>query len=106
MIFGLLASAALWVPQCARLLSGDDSAGLLSMRAYLVLACVFSSTDSVAPLTLIPKAKYPLVYAVVFGEAVVNDAVAILLASSVLDAGSDSPSALALLVNMLFFMAT
>ena len=36
----------------------------------------------------VETSRYPLIYAVVFGEAVVNDAVAILLASSVLETGS------------------
>ena len=45
----------------------------------LLIAAVLCSTDTVAVLTLITEDKYKVLNSVLFGEGVVNDAVAILL---------------------------
>ena len=45
----------------------------------LLIAAVLCSTDTVAVLTLITEEKYKVLNSVLFGEGVVNDAVAILL---------------------------
>ena len=75
-------------------------------RSALILACVFSSTDSVAPLTLISKEAYPAVYSIVFGEGVFNDVVSILLASSVIGTQSEEPSIWSVLLNVVFYFVS
>ena len=45
----------------------------------LLIAAVLCSTDTVAVLTLISANEYPTLNSVLFGEGVINDAVAILL---------------------------
>ena len=45
----------------------------------LLLAAVLCATDTIAVLTLLSESKYPALNAVLFGEGLVNDSVAILL---------------------------
>jgi NhaP-type Na+/H+ or K+/H+ antiporter len=42
-------------------------------------SATISATDSVAALTLISSAQFPKVFSIIFGEGMVNDAVAIIL---------------------------
>jgi sodium/hydrogen exchanger-like protein 6/7/sodium/hydrogen exchanger 8 len=42
-------------------------------------SATISATDSVAALTLIKPAEHPKLFSVIFGEGMVNDAVAIIL---------------------------
>ena len=42
-------------------------------------SATISATDSVAALTLISPAQYPKLFSIIFGEGMVNDAVAIIL---------------------------
>lgn len=51
----------------------------VSPRECLLIASVMCSTDTVAVLTLITADKYRKLNSVLFGEGVINDAVAILL---------------------------
>merc|ERR1719197_2452796 len=78
----------------------------LTKKAILILACVFSSTDSVAPLTLISKEAYPAMHSIIFGEGVFNDVVSILLASSVLQTEADAPDIGTVTVNVAYFFFT
>merc|ERR1719353_614164 len=78
----------------------------LTKKTILILACVFSSTDSVAPLTLVSKEAYPAVHSIIFGEGVFNDVVSILLASSVLTTPGDTPDVGNLISNVAYFFFT
>ena len=49
----------------------------------LVLASVLCATDTVAALTIVKEKEYPQLNAIMFGEGVVNDAVAILIFETV-----------------------
>ncbi|CAI5537073.1 unnamed protein product [Closterium sp. Naga37s-1] len=46
---------------------------------YLALGVIFSATDSVSVLQVLDQEEQPLVYSLVFGEGVVNDATSIVL---------------------------
>lgn len=56
----------------------------------LALGLIFSSTDSVAALQAIDGAAYPQLHALVFGEAVVNDATAIVLLKALQNIGTEA----------------
>mmetsp|Transcript_51211 Transcript_51211/g.108840 ORF Transcript_51211/g.108840 Transcript_51211/m.108840 type:complete len:937 (-) Transcript_51211:500-3310(-) len=62
---------------------GGSSYIYLSQAARLKMAAVMASTDTVAPIAFIPAASFPQVYAVVFGEGILNDVVSMLLSASV-----------------------
>merc|ERR1719235_1059429 len=79
---------------------------VLRKKALLILACVFSSTDSVAPLTLVSKEAYPAVHSIIFGEGVFNDVVSILLASSVVGTSADAVDIGNIMVNVGYFFIT
>ncbi|CAE8598508.1 unnamed protein product [Polarella glacialis] len=49
----------------------------------LLMASVLSATDSVAPMAFLSAESFPQLYAVVFGEGVLNDVVSVLLSSSI-----------------------
>ncbi|CAJ1389990.1 unnamed protein product [Effrenium voratum] len=63
----------------------------LPAQSRLILASVLASTDTVAPMAFISAADFPQLYAVVFGEGVLNDVVSILLSTSVEDATALPP---------------
>lgn len=52
---------------------------LLSNVECLVLASVLCATDTVAGLTIVKEKDYPELNSILFGEGIVNDAVAILM---------------------------
>lgn len=56
---------------------------VLSMKNILLYSATICATDSVAALTMIKPDKYPKLFSIVFGEGMVNDAVAIILFRSV-----------------------
>ena len=49
----------------------------------MIFSATICATDSVAGLTMIKPDKYPKLFSVVFGEGMVNDAVAIIIFLSV-----------------------
>ena len=49
----------------------------------LAMGAVFAATDSVATLQVLDGNKYPLLFSLVFGEGIVNDATSIVLLSSI-----------------------
>lgn len=51
----------------------------LSLPDCMMLACILSSTDTVAALSLVKPEEYPKLSAILFGEGIINDAVSILL---------------------------
>lgn len=51
----------------------------LNIRDYLALGVIFSATDSVCTLQVLSQDDTPLLYSLVFGEGVVNDATSVVL---------------------------
>ncbi|GLJ26876.1 hypothetical protein SUGI_0525420 [Cryptomeria japonica] len=51
----------------------------LTIRDYLALGTIFSSTDTVCTLQVLHQDETPLLYSLVFGEGVVNDATSVVL---------------------------
>lgn len=51
----------------------------LSLKEVLLFAAVISATDTVAALTFVKEETEPKLFAILFGEGVVNDAVCIVL---------------------------
>jgi len=52
---------------------------LLSNVECLVIASVLCATDTVAALTIVKEKDFPQLNSILFGEGIVNDAVAILM---------------------------
>ena len=51
----------------------------LSLKEILMFASVISATDTIAALTFVKEVTDPKLFAILFGEGVVNDAVCIVL---------------------------
>ncbi|PRW60759.1 Na+ H+ antiporter [Chlorella sorokiniana] len=68
----------------------------LFLRSYLTfgdclaLGCILAATDSVAALQVISQDRFPLLYSVVFGEGVLNDATSIVILGTIQKFGLDS----------------
>lgn len=81
----------------------------LNVNDYLALGAILSATDSVCTLQVLSQDDTPLLYSVVFGEGVVNDATSIVLFNAVqsLDLSNLSAmTALALLWTFLYLFLT
>jgi solute carrier family 9 (sodium/hydrogen exchanger), member 6/7 len=61
------------------LLHEQGSTLRLMNKECLLLASVLCATDTVAALTIVKEKSFPTLNSILFGEGVVNDAVAILL---------------------------
>ncbi|KAI4349605.1 hypothetical protein L6164_010171 [Bauhinia variegata] len=57
--------------------------GLLDLGDYFALGAVFSATDSVCTLQVLNQEETPLLYSLVFGEGVVNDATSVVLFNAI-----------------------
>lgn len=57
--------------------------GGLTPRDYLAIGTIFSSTDTVCTLQVLHQDETPLLYSLVFGEGVVNDATTVVLFNAV-----------------------
>ncbi|KAD3338206.1 hypothetical protein E3N88_33727 [Mikania micrantha] len=55
----------------------------LDMKDYLALGAIFSATDSVCTLQVLNQEETPLLYSLVFGEGVVNDATSVVLFNAI-----------------------
>ncbi|XP_059443189.1 sodium/hydrogen exchanger 4-like [Corylus avellana] len=55
----------------------------LTARDYLALGTIFSSTDTVCTLQVLHQDETPLLYSLVFGEGVVNDATTVVLFNTI-----------------------
>ncbi|XP_020265346.1 sodium/hydrogen exchanger 4-like isoform X1 [Asparagus officinalis] len=55
----------------------------LEPRDYLVLGTIFSSTDTVCTLQVLSQDKNPLLYSLVFGEGIMNDATSVVLFNAI-----------------------
>ena len=61
------------------LLLEPGSSMRLLKKECLLLASVLCATDTIAALTIVKEKRFPTLNSILFGEGVVNDAVAILL---------------------------
>ncbi|KAL4313430.1 hypothetical protein GQ457_01G006700 [Hibiscus cannabinus] len=57
--------------------------GGLTPREYLAVGTIFSSTDTVCTLQVLHQDENPLLYSLVFGEGVVNDATSVVLFNAI-----------------------
>ncbi|CAH9081288.1 unnamed protein product [Cuscuta europaea] len=55
----------------------------LELRDYLAIGAIFSATDSVCTLQVLNQDETPLLYSLVFGEGVVNDATSVVLFNAI-----------------------
>lgn len=70
----------------------------------MIFSATICATDSVAALTMIKADKYPKLFSVMFGEGMVNDAVAIIIFISVelLETSESNAGILTLKLSWLF----
>ncbi|KAJ7296264.1 hypothetical protein O6H91_Y134500 [Diphasiastrum complanatum] len=61
----------------------------LKLRDYLAIGTIFSATDSVCTLQVLNQDETPLLYSLVFGEGVVNDATSVVLFNAIQNIGFD-----------------
>ncbi|KAB2012172.1 hypothetical protein ES319_D09G071400v1 [Gossypium barbadense] len=57
--------------------------GDLTLGDYLAIGAIFSATDSVCTLQVLNQDETPLLYSLVFGEGVVNDATSVVLFNAI-----------------------
>ncbi|KAH9620748.1 hypothetical protein KSS87_014606 [Heliosperma pusillum] len=57
--------------------------GTLELGDYLALGAIFAATDSVCTLQVLNQDETPLLYSLVFGEGVVNDATSVVLFNAI-----------------------
>jgi len=57
--------------------------GALEIADYLAIGAIFSATDSVCTLQVLNQDETPLLYSLVFGEGVVNDATSVVLFNAI-----------------------
>ncbi|KAI5073373.1 hypothetical protein GOP47_0011386 [Adiantum capillus-veneris] len=69
----------------------------LGIRDFLALGVIFSATDSVCTLQVLNQDETPLLYSLVFGEGVVNDATSVVLYRAVENLDLSEVDALAIL---------
>ncbi|XP_016454874.2 sodium/hydrogen exchanger 1 isoform X2 [Nicotiana tabacum] len=67
----------------AKELFGKLDIGFLELRDYLAIGAIFSATDSVCTLQVLNQDETPLLYSLVFGEGVVNDATSVVLFNAI-----------------------
>ncbi|PKI77465.1 hypothetical protein CRG98_002071 [Punica granatum] len=81
----------------------------LTVRDYLAIGTIFSSTDTVCTLQVLHQDETPLLYSLVFGEGVVNDATSVVLFNAVqkLDVSRlDSQTALHIIGDFCYLFST
>ncbi|KAI4317652.1 hypothetical protein L6164_025506 [Bauhinia variegata] len=79
--------------------------GSLKIGDYLALGAIFSATDSVCTLQVLNQDETPLLYSLVFGEGVVNDATSVVLLKAIQNfdlSHIDLTTALDLIGNFLY----
>ncbi|XP_051131056.1 sodium/hydrogen exchanger 1-like [Andrographis paniculata] len=57
--------------------------GYFELQDYLAIGAIFSATDSVCTLQVLDQEETPLLYSIVFGEGVVNDATSVVLFNAI-----------------------
>ncbi|XP_058758611.1 sodium/hydrogen exchanger 1-like [Vicia villosa] len=79
--------------------------GSLKIGDYLAIGAIFSATDSVCTLQVLNQDETPLLYSLVFGEGVVNDATSVVLFKAIQNfdlSHIDLTTALDLIGNFLY----
>eukprot|EP00271_Cylindrocystis_brebissonii_P022037 TRINITY_DN824_c0_g1_i2.p2 TRINITY_DN824_c0_g1~~TRINITY_DN824_c0_g1_i2.p2 ORF type:complete len:281 (-),score=36.29 TRINITY_DN824_c0_g1_i2:1217-2059(-) len=76
----------------------------LDTQDYLALGAIFSATDSVCTLQVLPQEEQPLLYSLVFGEGVVNDATSVVLFRAIQKMASEKFTALTIGVILSNFL--
>lgn len=76
--FGIIATGAIQIFK-------RMDVGNLDLADYLALGAIFSATDSVCTLQVLNQDETPLLYSLVFGEGVVNDATSVVLFNAIQD---------------------
>ncbi len=67
------------------------TAGPWYAQDALALGAVFAATDSVATLQVLDRDRQPLLFGLVFGEGMINDATSVVLLSAVAGAHARMP---------------
>ncbi|CAN4106203.1 unnamed protein product [Withania somnifera] len=83
--------------------------GNLEIGDYLAIGAIFSATDSVCTLQVLSQDETPLLYSLVFGEGVVNDATSVVLFNAVQNfdlSHINTSKALELIGNFLYLFAS
>ncbi|CAI0437385.1 unnamed protein product [Linum tenue] len=81
----------------------------LTPREYLAVGTIFSATDSVCTLQVLQQDETPLLYSIVFGEGVVNDATSVVLFNAIqkMDVSKiDSQTILSVIRSFLYLFST
>ncbi|KAL7584225.1 sodium/hydrogen exchanger 4 isoform X1 [Lactuca sativa] len=81
----------------------------LTISEYLSIGTIFSSTDTVCTLQVLSQDETPLLYSLVFGEGVVNDATSVVLFNAVQKINADtlnSHTALRIFLDFLYLFTT
>lgn len=107
-VFGTVISFCL-ISLGAYLLFNKIGVTSLNIQDYLAVGAILSATDSVCTLQVLNQDETPLLYSIVFGEGVVNDATSIVLFNAVqsLDFSDiDILTALKLLGTFLYLLFT
>lgn len=82
----------------------DGITRYLSLKDILALGGVLSSTDMAISLSVLHENKTPRLHSLLFGESIINTAIAILLVRTVLIAGFDDFSALSVFIFFGYFI--
>lgn len=84
--FGLIGTVLSFVVNTYMAYAFSEAAQLgLPDREIMVLGAALSATDTVAGLTIVSDKEAPRLHSILFGEGVVNDAVAIILFKSIME---------------------
>lgn len=65
--------------------SGESHPFKMSMTENLLISAMLSSSDAIAAVSIVNFNDQPQLFSIIFGEGIVNDAVAIILFNSVLE---------------------
>ncbi|KAI3496866.1 hypothetical protein L1887_39244 [Cichorium endivia] len=83
--------------------------GGLTISEYLSIGTIFSSTDTVCTLQVLSQDETPLLYSLVFGEGVVNDATSVVLFNAVQKINAETlngQTALRIFLDFLYLFTT
>lgn len=80
--FGTLISCAV-ISTGVMLFFKNLEIGYLDISDYLAIGAIFAATDSVCTLQVLSQDETPLLYSLVFGEGVVNDATSVVLFNAI-----------------------
>nr|GEW14362.1 sodium/hydrogen exchanger 4-like isoform X2 [Tanacetum cinerariifolium] len=107
-VTGVLISTSIIAAGCWWLFPKFGFEGL-SISEYLSIGTIFSSTDTVCTLQVLSQEETPLLYSLVFGEGVVNDATSVVLFNAVQKINADrinGLTAIHILLNFLYLFTT